>query len=390
MVGVGADGWPGLSGNAQEALRAAEVILGSGRQLGLLPDDVRAERVPWPSPLLPALPALVSSHGGRNLVVLASGDPMLHGIGATLAHLGPLDRVLPHPSSVSLAAAHLGWPLADVEVVSLVTAPVSTLHRAINPGRRILVLGSAPASSVAAVLVARGFSHSLVTEMSQLGAPSAQVLVGTAGDWSHPPGDPLHVIAIECGDGPAVAVTPGLPDDAYDSDGQLTKREVRAVTLALLGPAPGELLWDVGAGSGSIGIEWMRAHPSCRAVAIEPAPSRCARITAHAATLGVPALHLVEGRAPAALSDLPAPSAVFIGGGVTTPGVVEACLDALPPGGRLVANAVTVESEAVLASWHARLGGSLTRLSVSRAAPVGGFTGWRPAMPVTILSAVKP
>jgi precorrin-6Y C5,15-methyltransferase (decarboxylating) len=395
VVGIGADGWSGLGGTSIVALSAASVIFGSSRQLALLPPSVSAERVPWPSPLLPALPGLLSSFPGQAMCVLASGDPMFHGIGATLVRLVGASRirVLPHPSSVSLAAARLGWALADVDVLSLVTAPVAELHPLVHPGRRILVLsrdGSTPAQ-VSALLTGRGYGDSSVTVLSSLGGPSAAVLAGTASSWSETTVDPLNVVAISCaGAGSPVPRVPGLPDDLYESDGQLTKREVRAVTLATLGPQPGELLWDVGAGSGSIAIEWMRSHRACRAIAVESSPERAARIAVNAEALGVPALRVVEGRAPDALAELPTPSAVFIGGGVTRDGVVEACLSALPSGGRLVANAVTLESEAVLAALYAKLGGELTRIAVNRASPVGGFTGWRAMMPVTIWAMVKP
>jgi precorrin-6Y C5,15-methyltransferase (decarboxylating) len=392
VVGVGADGWPGLGGTSHHALSSAEVILGSPRQLELLPATVAAQRIPWPTPLLPALPGLLAEHQDRRVCVLASGDPMFHGIGATLARLvGPHNiYVLPHPSSVSLAATRLGWPLADTEVLSLVNTPVAALHPLVNPGRRILLLSAGPdtVTEVAALLTARGFDAGL-TVLEQLGGPGERVLTGTASHWPHAPGDPLNVVAVACGPGPRTSLVPGLPDESYDSDGQLTKREVRAVTLAALGPAPGEVLWDVGAGAGSIAIEWMRAHRSCRAIAVEAAASRASSIASNAEKLGVPGLRVIHGRAPAALADLPRPDAVFIGGGLTGAGVVDACLHALPAGGRLIANAVTLESEALLYSWYARLGGDLTRVAVQRAGPIGGFTGWRAAMPVTIWSVVK-
>ena len=395
VVGIGADGWPGLGGPARDALAGADVVFGGSRQLALLPESVTAERVAWPTPLLPALPGLLAAHSRRACCVLASGDPMFHGIGATLVRAvgaGSV-RVLPHPSSVSLAAAALGWALADVDVLSLVTAPVAELHPLVHPGRRILVLsrdGSTPAQ-VAALLTARGYGESAVTVLSSLGAESEAILAGTAATWRESSVDPLNVVAVSCaGGGPPVPLVPGLPDDRYESDGQLTKREVRAVTLAALGPQPGELLWDVGAGSGSIAIEWMRSHRACRAVAIESSQPRAARIAANAQALGVPALRVVEGRAPDVLAGLPTPAAVFIGGGLTRDGVVEACLSALPSGGRLVANAVTLESESVLAGLYAKLGGELTRIAVNRASPVGGFTGWRAMMPVTTWALVKP
>jgi precorrin-6B C5,15-methyltransferase / cobalt-precorrin-6B C5,C15-methyltransferase len=393
VVGIGADGWAGLAGTATAALTAAEVIIGSPRQLDLLPPAVRADRIPWPSPLLPAIPGLLAAHAGRRVAVLASGDPMFHGIGATLHRFVPGLTVIPHPSSVSLAAARLGWPLADVDTVSLVTAPVDELHPLVHPGRRVLILSrdATTPAQVADLLVRRGYGDSTLTVLAQLGGPAESIISGPARTLDLSQVDPLTVIAVEFGPGGrALSRVPGLPDDAYDSDGQLTKREVRAVTVALLGPRPGELLWDIGAGSGSIAIEWMRAHPSCRAVAVESDPVRAGRIAANARALGVPKVSVVEGRAPGALTGLPTPDVIFIGGGVTRDGVLDTAWAALPAGGRLVANAVTLESEAVLAAWYAKLGGDLTRVAVSRGAPVGGFTGWKPMMPVTIWSVTKP
>jgi len=455
VVGIGDDGWAGLSQAARRELRAAEVLMGSARQLRLVPESgvERAagnggepgaghgagrgvepvaghggepgtapggehgaefggepgvgqgaepgvgsgvERVVWPSPLLPALPSLLASRRGRRVCVLASGDPMFHGIGTTLVRLlgAGRVRVLPHPSSVSLACARLGWAADRVEVVSLVTRPVEVLHPVVHEGRRVLVLsadGRTPAR-VAALLAARGYGASTVTVMERLGGAGERVVSGRADTWSPPVTRDLNVVAVECrADAGTVALPrlPGLPDEAFEHDGQLTKSEVRAVTLSRLAPVPGELLWDVGAGAGSIGIEWMRAHPDNRAVAVESRPDRAAVVARNAAALGVPGLDVVTGVAPAALAGLETPDAVFVGGGVTVAGMVEACWEALRPGGRLVANAVTVESEAVLARWHGRLGGDMVRLAVSRTSPVGGFTGWRPMMPVTIWTALK-
>jgi precorrin-6Y C5,15-methyltransferase (decarboxylating) len=302
-------------------------------------------------------------------------------------------RVLPAPSSVSLACARLGWAVEETEVVTLVGRPVELLHPHVQPGRRLLVLGSdgGTPAQVAALLAARGYGQSSVTVLGGLGGPDEEVRTGTAATWSQP-APALVVTAVECradrGTVP-LPTTPGLPDGAYESDGQLTRSEVRAVTLSRLAAVPGQLLWDVGAGSGSIGIEWMRAHPTCRAVAVEASAERAERIARNAARLGVPYLRVVHGHAPDVLPRLGAPDAVFVGGGLTTPLLVDACWDALPPGGRLVANAVTVESEAVLAQWHARVGGELVRVGVQRAEPVGSFTGWKPAMPVTIWSVTR-
>ncbi|WP_158843663.1 precorrin-6y C5,15-methyltransferase (decarboxylating) subunit CbiE [Saccharothrix deserti] len=380
VIGIGADGWEGLPHASRHEIASCEVLMGSTRQLDLIPGpllDQRVERVPWPSPLVPALPGLLARYEGRRVGVLASGDPMFHGIGTTLVRLLGSEhvRVVPHPSSVSLACARLGWALDEVDVVSLVGKPAALLVPHLHPGRRVLVLGGYPPEVAALAPDAR------LTVLEQLGGPRERV------HHDLDSADPLHVLAVECGaDG--ASLTPGRPDDTYEHDGQLTKREVRAVTLSLLAPRPGELLWDVGAGAGSIAVEWCRTHPSCRAIAVEQHVERAARITRNATTLGVPNVRVVVGSSPGVL-DLEAPDAVFIGGGLTVEGVVERCWDALRPGGRLVANAVTLESEAVLTRWHARLGGDLTRIEISRGTAIGGFTGWRPQMPVTTWAVTK-
>ncbi|MGW6392484.1 precorrin-6y C5,15-methyltransferase (decarboxylating) subunit CbiE [Streptomyces sp. NPDC055103] len=407
VVGIGADGWDGLPESSRRVLRTAEVLIGAPRQLDLLPADAcPGERITWPSPLRPAVPGLLAAHEGRAVAVLASGDPSFHGIARTLSEAigtagaeatGPARaalRVHPHPSSVSYACARLGWPLEDVETVSLVARPLAALSAALHPGRRLLVLGEGPGTpaEVAGLLRRTGWGGTRVRVLEQLGGPAERLLDGTAADWPYDRTDALHVLALDCVRDPGtlrLGAAPGLPDEAYEHDGQLTKRYVRAATLAALAPAPGELLWDIGGGSGSIGIEWMRTHRSCRAVAVEKSPERAARITRNADALGVPALRVVTGPAPAALTGLPTPDAVFIGGGLTVPGLLDACWDALPPGGRLVANTVTLESEALLADRYRHHGGELVRLAVAAAVPVGGFTGWRQAMPVTQWSVTK-
>jgi precorrin-6Y C5,15-methyltransferase (decarboxylating) len=389
VVGVGADGWAGLAPSARRALTTAAVVVGGRRQLDLLPADVRAERVAWPAPLVPALPGLVAAHRERGLAVLASGDPMWFGIGTTLAGLLGPDalRIHPAPSSMSLACARLGWPVESVEVVSIVGRPLAAVRPAIQPGRRLLVLTATAtgAADLAALLTDRGYGASRLVALAQLGGPDERIATGSAAAWTAEH-DALTVVAVECVADPktlALSRTPGLPDDAYEHDGQLTKREVRAVSLAALAPVPGQLLWDVGAGSGSIGIEWMRVHPESRAIAVEPRADRRERILRNAVALGVPALQVVAGAAPEALDGLPSPDAIFVGGGVSVPGVLEACVAALRPGGRLVANGVTLETESLLAAKHAQLGGSLVRIALERAEPIGGFTGWAPARTVT-------
>ncbi|MEV0373840.1 precorrin-6y C5,15-methyltransferase (decarboxylating) subunit CbiE [Streptomyces sp. NPDC050636] len=415
VVGIGADGWGGLPAVSQQVLREAEALIGGPRQLALLPAECAGERVPWPSPLRPAVPGLLAAHAGRRICVLASGDPMFYGIGRTLTETMASEtiasegtgtasegtapglplRVLPHPSSVSYACARLGWPVEDTEVITLVGRPAENLAAALHDGRRLLVLsaGAGTPAEVAALLRAHGFGPTRMRVLEQLGGDRESVAEGTAADWALPPADPLNVIALDCAREPGalrLSAVPGLPDAAYENDGQLTKRHVRAATLAALAPAPGELLWDIGGGSGSIAIEWLRAHRSCRAVTVERDPVRAERIGRNARALGVPSLRVVHGPAPAALDGLPTPDAVFIGGGLTAPGLLAACWEALPPGGRIVANTVTLESEALLADWYRRHGGELVRLAVAHAVPVGGFTGWRQAMPVTQWAAAKP
>jgi precorrin-6Y C5,15-methyltransferase (decarboxylating) len=323
---------------------------------------------------------------------------MWHGLGASLAKRVPAAemRVFPAPSCVSLASARLGWALHEVTTLPLHGRPAETLHPLLYHGARLLLLAENrdTVARVAALLSARGFGGSALTVLEHLGGPHEHRLDGSAADWPHPPGADLAVVAVTCvadpgGEG-GLSRLAGLPDGAFDHDGQLTKRDQRAATLARLAPRPGELLWDVGAGCGSIGIEWMRAGPTCRSIAVESRADRRDRIARNREALGVPGLVIVPGEAPAVLAGLEAPDAVFIGGGVTADGVVEACWAALKPGGRLVANAVTLQGEAALIALQARLGGDLTRLSVAHAEPLGGFDGWRPAMPVTLLSLRKP
>jgi precorrin-6B C5,15-methyltransferase / cobalt-precorrin-6B C5,C15-methyltransferase len=393
VVGIGADGWAGLPPRSRAAIEQADAVVGGARQLALLPEAVPGQRIPLPSPLLPGLSELVAAHAGSALVVLASGDPMFYGIGSTLVGLLGTARVtvLPHLSSVSLAAARLGWPLDDVEMVSLVGRPRELLHPVLQPGRRVFALTAetTAAADIRALLDARGFGGSQVTVLADLGGDQEAVSLADGRPHSR-----LAIIAIDCrldvGAAPPLPRVPGLPDDVFEQDGQITKREIRALTLAALAPVPGQLLWDVGAGSGSVGIEWMRVHPASRAIAVERRADRRDRITRNAGALGVPGLVVVPGSAPDALSGLPRPDAVFVGGGVTDEGVVRACWDVLAVGGRLVANAVTIEGQEVLADWWRRAGGTLTRIGVERAGGLGTFTTWRPALAVVQWSVRKP
>ncbi|WP_207127081.1 precorrin-6Y C5,15-methyltransferase (decarboxylating) subunit CbiT [Actinocatenispora comari] len=400
VVGIGADGWPGLTEPVRTLVRSAGVLLGAPRQLALVPAIDGQRRIEWPSPLRDRLPALLADLAGHEtsvgmrrrstdadpagcpVVALASGDPLVAGIGSTLVELlGPdAVTVVPAVSSVALARARLGWP---AETTVVVRDP-GTVARHLAPGRRILVLSTDASTpgTLAATLVGHGFGASGYTVLARLGAADETITRGTAAAWV---GDApaLHVLAIECAGATRCGLVTGLPDDAYEHDGQLTRRDLRASALARLVPQPGQLLWDVGAGAGSVGIEWLRAHPTCRAVAVERDPDRAARIGRNAATLGVPGLRVVTGSAGDVLAELPPPDAVFVGGGATSPGVLDGCWAALRPGGRLVVHGVTLETETLLAGWYSAHGGELSRIQVESAAPLGRLTGWTPARVVT-------
>ena len=393
VVGIGEDGWHGLSRRAREALLAADTVFGGNRHLALLPARIGAQRHAWPTPFTIA-PVL--ERRNERVCVLASGDPMMFGVGATFAQELHADEfcVIPAPSSLSLAAARLHWPLQEVAVVSLVGRPVAALEAQLHPGARVFVLssdGSSPAK-VAALLTRRGFGASRLSVLEHLGGKQERRIDSIASAWKAHDVAALNVVAIECiaeNHALRLPLTPGLPDDAYRHDGQLTKRDVRAITLSRLAPEPGELLWDVGAGCGSIGIEWMRSHPSCRAIAIEADGQRQRLIEHNRDALGVPGLQLVEGEAPAALKRLEPPDAIFIGGGVTAPDMLDTCWSRLKKGGRMIVNAVTIQSEATLIAWRALNGGEMTRIGVAHAQPLGAFDTWRHALPITLLHVVK-
>ncbi len=382
VVGIGADGLAGLAPSSLIELRRATVVYGAPRQLELLDDSVTGERRAWPSPMLPALRTLLDGVDG-DVHVVASGDPLLHGVGGNLIRLYGPDKVtvLPHTSSVTLACSRVGWAVQDTEIISLVTAEPYT---AVRRGGQAVVMsrdGSTPAE-LARLLADTGRGESEVTVLEQLGGPAERRRSATAREWAgRPPHDvdDLNVIAVRyLPDERRCAV---MPDDAFAHDGQITKQAMRAVTMAALAPRPGEYLWDVGAGSGSIAIEWCRSGPGCHAVAFERDEQRRKRIVDNAVAFGVK----VEAQfdAPESFDFVPPPSAVFIGGGLTQPGLLDACWERLPAGGRLVVNAVTAESEALVVQQHSRYGGELLRFQHYQGQPLGAFTGWRPAMPVT-------
>lgn len=395
ILGIGEDGRAGLSEAARRALDGAELVVGGARHLALAA-PLRAPTLAWPSPLSDAYPAILA-HRGRPVCVLATGDPFHYGVGAELARLVPPGEIaaFPQASAFSLAAARLGWSLPDCACVSLHGRALERVIPALQPGARIIALawdGSTP-ERLAQLLAARGFGRSTLIVLEAMGGPRERVRQAGAAAFDLDRIDPLNTVAVEVvAEAAACVVTlaPGLDDRLFANDGQLTKAEIRAVTLSALGPRRGELLWDVGAGAGSVAIEWLLRHPSNRAVAVEARADRAERILSNAKALGAPDIRVVVGEAPAALGGLPSPDAVFIGGGATDPGLFDACWTALRSGGRLVANGVTLETEAVLLDLFARHGGSLKRIALSRAEPVGGFYGWRPAMPVTQWAVVKP
>lgn len=390
VIGIGEDGLAGLGGAARSLLAQATVLVGGARHLALLPPEDRRERLLWTAPIADSVRQVVQRRG-QAVCVLASGDPMCYGIGVTLTRQVAIAEmtIVPTASAFSLACARLGWSLTEVETLSLCGRDPALLRAVLYPGAKILILSadrSTPAT-VAHLLTQQGLGHSQITVLERLGGPYERSLSGLAATWARADLADLNTLALQvCAPSGFPALPPrlpGLPDAAFHHDGQLTKREVRAVTLAALAPLPGQLLWDVGAGCGSVGIEWLRSDRRCQAIAIEPNPARLQYLADNAAALGVPHLKLVTGAAPLALKDLPEPDAIFIGGGLTTPDLVETCWRSLRLGGRLVANAVTVEGEYQLFQGQQHLGGELSRIAIQRAAPVGQFLGWKAMAPVT-------
>jgi precorrin-6B C5,15-methyltransferase / cobalt-precorrin-6B C5,C15-methyltransferase len=395
IVGISESGLADLSQSARGAIDRATILVGGKRHLNMLDPLDRRERITWTSPIEKAIDRMLQ-YRGTPVCVLASGDPLCYGIGVTLLRHLPISEmtIIPAPSTFSLICARLGWSLTEVETLSLCGRDPNFLAGILTPGAKLAILsaGVDTPQIVADLIVKQGYGDSRMTVLEHLGGDRERNISGIAKSWSNTDIAALNAIAIECviqsGTTPLNRL-PGLPDNAYHHDGQLTKREVRAITLAALAPIPGELLWDVGAGCGSISIEWLRSHPRCQAIAIEQHPHRLQFITDNMTALGTPHLQLIQGKAPTALQDLPTPDAIFIGGGVTTSGLLDTCWLSLRSGGRLVANAVTVDSELQLLQWHQQLGGELTRIAIQRTQPIGGFLGWKPLIPVTQLVVIK-
>lgn len=400
VIGVGAEGLQGLSAVAQFLLSQAAVIVGGQRHLAMLPETDLRTKLAWDNPLTQTLEKIVGFRGTA-VCVLASGDPLFYGIGKQLLELVPMDEmtIIPAVSSVALACSRLGWAWTEVEVISLCGRPLALLNGLLYPGAKIMALsgtGETP-SQVAQLLTQQGYGESTLNVLENLGHPQETISRRQAQAWGDTKTAPLNIIGIDCQQRFDLAQPEvfnnsrlaGLPDIAYHHDGQLTKQEVRAMTLAALAPLPGQLLWDVGAGCGSIGIEWLRTHPRCQALAIEQHPQRLKLIAENATNLGTPNLEIIQGSAPDILGHLPSPDAIFIGGGVHISGMLETCWQALKPGGRLVVNAVTVTSEQVMFNWQQQVGGTLRRIAIQRAEPLGSYQAWRSLAPVTQWQVIK-
>ncbi len=402
VIGIGEDGLAGLSAVARSLIDTAEILVGGDRHLAMLPDDQRS-RLIWASPIESSIEKILS-YRGSSVCVLASGDPMWFGIGKTLTKSISIEEmtIIPSSSTFSLICSRLGWAMNEVETLSLCGRPASLLQAYIYPNAKLLILSSGKETPAIAsqILSDRGFGNSKITVFEHLSGTKERVISSIAKQWQKLNQElnqelnevaDLNAIAVECIPNPDTQILSrivGLPDNSYHHDGQLTKREVRAITLSALAPNAGELLWDVGAGCGSIAIEWMRSHPRCQAVAIEK--SRTAYIAENAIALGTPNLKIIEGKAPDALKDLPIPDAIFIGGGATVTGLFETCWTSLRSQGRLVANVVTLEGEQKLFQWQQEFGGTLTQISINRAEAIGSFQGWKPMRPVTQWKVIKP
>ena len=395
IVGIGEDGLAGLSPISLAFLNKAKIIFGGERHLSMLPPDDNREKIAWKSPFSNSITEIIS-YRGEAVCILASGDPLCYGVGATI--LKDIDiseiTIIPALSAFSLACSRLGWSLTEVETLSLCGRPVSLLQSYIYPGAKLLILseGKNTPANVAEILISRGYGNSQIIVLEKMGNTNENIITDIATNWQEKNIAALNTIAVECiADRGIVGLSrfPGLPDSAFHHDGQLTKREVRAVTLSSLAPLAGELLWDVGAGCGSISIEWLRSDRRCRAIAIEQNSTRINYIADNAAALGTPNLQIMAGKALEVIPNLPAPNAIFIGGGVTVPEILENCWNALLPGGRMVVNVVTLEGEQRLYQWYEKVGGTFTRIAIQRAEPIGKFLGWKAMSPVTQWVGVK-
>ncbi|MGH6838914.1 MAG: precorrin-6y C5,15-methyltransferase (decarboxylating) subunit CbiE [Methylocella sp.] len=394
LIGIGEDGIEALSPAARKMLAQAQLVVGGARHLALA-GPLSAETMTWPSPLADAIPKILLRRGSP-VCVLASGDPFFYGVGTLLgAHVGPHEmQCFPAPSAFSLAAARLNWSLQDCCLMSLYGRGFERIIPALQPGAKLLCLSwdETTPPRLAKLLCERGLGQSRFIVMEAMGGMRERTRATTAEAFRMEGIDPLNVVALEIAATVQSRILPvanGLADSWFETDGQLTKREVRAVTLSSLAPRRGELLWDVGAGSGSIAIEWLLSDPANRAIAIEAREDRASLIRRNAASVGVPHIEIITGTAPEALATLPRPRAIFVGGGTSDASLLDAAYAALAPGGRLVVNAVTLEAEAELIRRFKAVGGDLIRIAIGRANPLGSYLAWRPALPVTQWSVTK-
>lgn len=388
IIGIGEDGLAGLSDASCEALRRAEIIFGGPRHLTLVDAKNRGRAWPVPFSIDPVL-----AEKGRAIVILASGDPFWHGAGGSLSRaLSPQDWTChPAASTFSLAASRLGWPIEESFCFGLHAAPFERILPVLSRGQKIICLmrDGAAVGAMAAWLTQRGFGPARLSVLEALGGPAERLRTVTAdgfnlADVTHP-----VAVAIDVQGAKGLPRASGLPDDLFATDGVMTKRPIRALTLSALAPRPGEVLWDLGAGSGSIAVEWCLAAPGTTALAVELRADRAAYIRQNAQAFGLGhRLSVVETDWPEGLAALPRPDAVFIGGGVDSPGL-ETVWGLIHAGTRLVINAVTIESEMLLAGWHRHRGGDLYRFDVARATPIGQMLGWTPSRPVMQWSVVK-
>jgi precorrin-6B C5,15-methyltransferase / cobalt-precorrin-6B C5,C15-methyltransferase len=395
IIGMGEDGWEALSNRARLAIKSTDVIVSAKRLLALLP-KTKAEIHEWPQPFS-AVVELIKPLAGRKTVILATGDPMNFGVARKLLEFIPFDEmtIIPQVSAYSLAAARMCWSLPDCDCFTIHGRPAANVETFIQPNARLLILteDETSAAEVCRRLISRGFGESAVTVLENMGGAGERISNFAANanpnlNWS-----PLNVLAVHCVASPQAKIfsrVAGLPDDAFVHDGQLTKREVRAATLAALAPAPDQLLWDIGAGCGSVSIEWMRSTRGCEAFAIEHNEDRLKMIATNADQLGTPRLKVIADKAPDALKDLAAPDAVFIGGGVGNEGVFDAAWANLKSGGRMVCNVVTIEGEMHLYDLHEKHGGELVRMDVSTLTSVGPYRAMKPRMSVVQWRVIKP
>ena len=401
IIGIGDDGWNDLSSDTKKLLYESEILLGGERHLRMIPNDFKGERIEWTSPIKGAISKILSWRpskfdSGRIVSVMASGDPLCYGVAAKfLKHL-PIDEIWIKPSlsTFTLICSRIGWSLPDVDLLTIHGRPLEMIHTFIQCGARLLVLSNDENSpqQVSKLLNDRGFGKSIITVFEHLGGKNERLFYGKANSWSFQKGASLNAMAIECipeDNAKILSTVPGIPDDAFLHDGQITKREIRALTLSRLMPVADQFLWDIGSGCGSISIEWMRFNPRCKAVAIEKSKTRTKIIEKNAFELGVPMLQIINGIAPKVLKNLPPPDAIFIGGGITTDRMLQTCWHKLNPGGRLVINVVTLEGEKKLLGWQSKNGGDLTRINISHVEKLGKFEGWKELRSVMQLAAIK-